>query len=1115
MAHFWYGGNSYSSWDLSSTDNWSTVSGTTFLGTMTGTTTLTVSGVAGSALAIGKQVRRQSTGELIGTIVSGSGTSWVLDFTGVYTNEPMGAGTPVAAAPSDTDDVVFDANSGSINFIVKTSFVAQCKNFTVSISTAGRCTFEGELLDGEIEAYGSVSINAATTISTSSPVNLLLAAETGAITIATNAVKFKDIKVDPFFTGATSFTLSSALTAQSLYIGDAPFNTNGQTVILTTQYHGGIDTFFEATGSLPIAFGASAINIGTSASETPDSLASLIFNFFGGTLTAGTSTITIGSTSTTNTNYCNFNVDSFSPLTFRTLVINGVGAAILGSVTFSNGLTKNAVTNNSYLRLDDNVSVTAGAFSLIGTATSRLLVLSNTARTPRTFTLTGTGSRALSYVSFLDISLVFSSPVGGTSVGDMGGNTGITFTPAVTRYLVLGGANKDFSSTSAWSATSGGATGATSPLPQDSVIANAASGLGQLNIDSLYVGTSFTTTGFTGTMICTLNPNAPLYVLGQPVDAASFIANLGVLLTYRFNSNINLANSYSNGIYIDGGSATASLSSNTTVSGVIRVLSGGFNTNSNNLSASILSSVGTDVGAYQDNSIAANTYSFGSSLITLFGVFPLLFLVPDVVNAGTSTINLTSTAPTVGFTLNNKTFYNFKFTPGASQVRYSGLSGSQFNNITLDPHTALVLIDLTPGTTTTVASMNIASAKGAGVIVGVNLTSNSAISTNATLAIGSNVVTDFAAYVGITKSGASSLIARGAADLGANVGITFQQHSVIAFSGSGPASFTVPNNFSGSSYMLVVGAGGGAGKRSLNTTSAGGGGSGAVAVVSNLNISAGQTIYLNSPVGGAGATSSGSGGSPANAWINIAANIPPSLVTDGAFADSGNGSTNGSTTGGAGGSFSSSLGNIRAGGITGGSGSTSGGGGSSAGSLLFRVGKAGGSGNGGGAGGASPQFLGVNGAGLGGGTGAAFGVSPGGTGGAGGSFPVAGGNGAAGTSVGGGGGGSSSASNVNSAIGGNGASGSQWTYKSLNGVAGSGTIGYGGAGGGGGGTSNLSNLNSSGGRGGNGSVGAGGGGGGRGTTSGGVTGDGGDGGPSMVLFVYVENRGGNFATIIG
>jgi hypothetical protein len=46
MAHFWYGGNSYSSWDLSSTDNWSTVSGTTFLGTMTGTTTLTVSGVA-------------------------------------------------------------------------------------------------------------------------------------------------------------------------------------------------------------------------------------------------------------------------------------------------------------------------------------------------------------------------------------------------------------------------------------------------------------------------------------------------------------------------------------------------------------------------------------------------------------------------------------------------------------------------------------------------------------------------------------------------------------------------------------------------------------------------------------------------------------------------------------------------------------------------------------------------------------------------------------------------------------------------------------------------------------------------------------------------------------
>ena len=169
------------------------------------------------------------------------------------------------------------------------------------------------------------------------------------------------------------------------------------------------------------------------------------------------------------------------------VVLNGLDSVITGANTFYS-LTRSATIVLSTLRLYANQTVT-NTFVATGTLV-RLLILSNVCRTQRTITLTGTATRTLTNVSFMDIALVYSASVTGTSIGDFGGNSGITFTAAVTRYLVLGGATKSFSSTAAWSATSGGATGASAPLPQDTVIMNAASGAGSLNIDSYYLGTN-------------------------------------------------------------------------------------------------------------------------------------------------------------------------------------------------------------------------------------------------------------------------------------------------------------------------------------------------------------------------------------------------------------------------------------------------------------------------------------------------------------------------------------------------------------------------------------------------------------------------------------------------
>ncbi len=66
------------------------------------------------------------------------------------------------------------------------------------------------------------------------------------------------------------------------------------------------------------------------------------------------------------------------------------------------------------------------------------------------------------------------APFTGTSLGDVLGNSGITFTGAVTRYWVaVAGGNWD--ATSSWAASSGGASGASVPLIHDDVVFDASS----------------------------------------------------------------------------------------------------------------------------------------------------------------------------------------------------------------------------------------------------------------------------------------------------------------------------------------------------------------------------------------------------------------------------------------------------------------------------------------------------------------------------------------------------------------------------------------------------------------------------------------------------------------
>lgn len=79
-------------------------------------------------------------------------------------------------------------------------------------------------------------------------------------------------------------------------------------------------------------------------------------------------------------------------------------------------------------------------------------------------------SASLSYVDFSDIAASGVATWSGISVGNALGNSGVIFTVPVTRYWVADSGNW---SDSKWSATSGGATGASNPIVHDTVIFDA------------------------------------------------------------------------------------------------------------------------------------------------------------------------------------------------------------------------------------------------------------------------------------------------------------------------------------------------------------------------------------------------------------------------------------------------------------------------------------------------------------------------------------------------------------------------------------------------------------------------------------------------------------------
>jgi len=348
-----------------------------------------------------------------------------------------------ASVPTNADDVFFDANSTGTCTI--TSGLTSAK----SIDCTG---FTGGLNSTVINyaVYGSVILNSTMT---STGLSFIIAG-TGTVTTAGKTLDSLTISA----TGGT-VTLGSALTVASggaLAITAGTFTTSASNYSITTPS-------LESSGTSTRAINLNGSTVTLSGGGTTTSSAALYFESTNLTVNAGTSTITLSSSSATFYGGGKaFNIVNFTSTTAATV---SSPTAIWDTNTFAQlSITAPSSTGVKNVKIGDNQTITtfvcAGA-----TAIRRLCLFSDTPGTRRTLTVTTWST--ISDVDFRDIGM--NSSRSGTRLGNCGGNLNITFSAAKTVYFVgTGSANWG---SAQWATSSGGATDVNNfPLAQDNAV---------------------------------------------------------------------------------------------------------------------------------------------------------------------------------------------------------------------------------------------------------------------------------------------------------------------------------------------------------------------------------------------------------------------------------------------------------------------------------------------------------------------------------------------------------------------------------------------------------------------------------------------------------------------
>jgi hypothetical protein len=232
------------------------------------------------------------------------------------------------------------------------------------------------------------------------------------------------------------------------------------------------------------------------------------------------------------------------------------------------------------------------------------------------------------------------------------------------RYWVGGSANWDSTAGTKWSATSGGAGGASVPTSADAVFFNAASGTVTVTV-ATGGGTalSINCTGFTGTIAGT----AALNISGSVTLVSGMTFSHTGTMNLLATGTLTTAGKTIGPLTINASAGTVTLGGalTLTASGDITLTAGTFTTSASNFAVTARSLIISGTGA--------KTLTLNGSTVTLSREGPSAFDYSGsnlTFNAGTSTINISAGA-------------------GGGNVAFNAGAGLTFNNVNFSSATAL------------------------------------------------------------------------------------------------------------------------------------------------------------------------------------------------------------------------------------------------------------------------------------------------------------------------------------------------------------------------------------------------------------------------------------------
>jgi hypothetical protein len=425
-------------------------------------------------------------------------------------------------------------------------------------------------------------------------------------------------------------------------------------------------------------------------------------NFF-----VGTSTIVLSDTSTSART---FNGGS---LYYNKLTIGGVtgtSTLTIGGATFGELASIKTVAHTISFGA---TNVTIGKWSVTGTA-GNVVTISGAALN----TIAGPAVTGVDYLAMGTWGLIGTSPgefyAGANSTGTAAAPVFRTAAPAPRTLYWVGGTG-NWSSTTKWSTSSGGASGAAIPTSLDAVIFNSASN-----------ATSYTATIDAGV---TLARCASFTMAGPASGNVTFAGSVGI----AFHGNVSFAatgiiRTYTGAMQWAGNSSYTfttnglTLASSTTVIGVGSTWSLGFNTNLG-ASATLTVTYGTFSTSLSNYSLTASSISssnsnirsiiLNGSTLTLGGITPVTLTQSRSLtfDAGSSTINSSNSSPSFsggGLAFNNVSFTN---TSPVGSVAITG--ANTFNALSFAGRTTVGIEAVTFDDNQTISTLTLNAGTGA------------------------------------------------------------------------------------------------------------------------------------------------------------------------------------------------------------------------------------------------------------------------------------------------------------------------------------------------------------------------------------------------------------------